>query len=121
VPACARMPEGGFYFDAIIRQEPIDEDALDPADNAEEFTPLTADDLAHVKRTAEAAVEAGLAVVFGLGDTGFGDIAFVPGLKLEHPRGIRDVEQWYMSLSLSLRPEHLYEVSSFSARRASPT
>ena len=108
VPPCGRMPEGGFYFDAIIRQEPIDEDALDPADNAEEFTLLTADDLAHVKRTAEAAADAGLAVVFGLGDTGFGDIAFVPGLKLKHPHGIRDVEQWYMSLSL--RPEHLYEV-----------
>jgi uroporphyrinogen decarboxylase-like protein len=108
VPPCARMPEGGFYFDAIIRQEPFDEDRLDPADNAEEFSLLTADDIAHVKRSAEEAAEAGLAVMFVVGDTGIGDIAFVPGLKLKHPRGIRDVEQWYMSLSL--RPEHVREI-----------
>ncbi len=108
VPPCARMPEGGFYFDAIIRQEPLDEERLDPADNAEEFTLLSAADLAHVKRGAESAAAAGRAVMFGLGDTGFGDIAFVPGLKLKHPRGIRDVQQWYMSLRL--RPEYLYEV-----------
>jgi Uroporphyrinogen decarboxylase (URO-D) len=108
VPPCARMPEGGFYFDAIIRQEPFDDESLDPADNVEEFTLLTPDDLAHIERSAKTAVEAGYAVVFGLGDTGFGDIAFVPGLKLRHPRGIRDIEQWYMSLSL--RKDYLYEV-----------
>jgi hypothetical protein len=108
VPPCARMPEGGFYFDAISRQEPFDEETLDPDDNAEEFSLLTADDIAHVKRSAAAAAEAGLAVMFVVGDTGIGDIAFVPGLKLKHPRGIRDVEQWYMSLSL--RPEHVREI-----------
>jgi uroporphyrinogen decarboxylase-like protein len=108
VPPCARMPEGGFYFDAIIRQEPFDEDDLDPADNAEEFTLLTAEDVAHVRRSAEEAAAAGLAVMFVVGDTGIGDIAFVPGLKLKHPRGIRDIEQWYMSLSL--RPEHVREI-----------
>ncbi len=108
VPPCARMPNGGFYFDAIIRQGPLDEENLDPADNTEEFTLLSADDIAHVKRWAEAAAEAGKAVMFVVGDTGFGDIAFVPGLKLKNPRGIRDVQQWYMSLSL--RPDHLYQV-----------
>jgi hypothetical protein len=108
VPPCARMPDGGFYFDAIIRQGPLDEDNLDPADNAEEFTLLSPADLAHVKSSAEAAAADGKAVMFVVGDTGFGDIAFVPGLKLKHPRGIRDVQQWYMSLSL--RPDHLAEI-----------
>ncbi|HZR92485.1 MAG TPA: uroporphyrinogen decarboxylase family protein [Gaiellaceae bacterium] len=108
VPPCARMPNGGFYFDAISRQQPLDEDALDPADNAEEFTPLTQDDLAHVQREAARLAAEGKAVMFVVGDTGFGDIAFVPGLKLKHPRGIRDVEQWYMSLTL--RPRYVYEV-----------
>ena len=32
-----RMPKGGYFFDAIIRQEPIEEDKLDPADNLEEL------------------------------------------------------------------------------------
>lgn len=39
VPPSGRMPKGGFYFDDIVRQEPIDETRLDPADNLEEFAP----------------------------------------------------------------------------------
>ena len=34
-PPSGRMPAGGFYFDTIIRQEPIDEARLDPADRAQ--------------------------------------------------------------------------------------
>ncbi|MCP4639041.1 MAG: methyltransferase, partial [bacterium] len=37
VAASGRMPKGGHFFDAIVRQEVLDEEALDPADNAEEF------------------------------------------------------------------------------------
>ncbi|MHC4371045.1 MAG: uroporphyrinogen decarboxylase family protein, partial [Planctomycetota bacterium] len=36
-PASGRMPKGGYYFDDIVRQEPIDESKLDPADNLEDF------------------------------------------------------------------------------------
>jgi hypothetical protein len=108
VPPCARMPNGGFYFDAISRQQTLDEQHLDPADNTEEFALLSDLDLAHVKREAERLSAEGKAVMFVVGDTGFGDIAFVPGLKLRHPHGIRDVEQWYMSLSL--RPDYIYQV-----------
>jgi hypothetical protein len=108
VAPCARMPKDGFYFDAISRQGPFDDESLDPADNAEEFALLSEADLAHVKREAERLSSEGKAVMFVVGDTGFGDIAFVPGLKLRHPRGIRDVQQWYMSLSL--RPHYVYEV-----------
>ncbi len=42
VPPSARMPAGGFYFDALKRQEPIDDDHLDPHDNLEEFGPSAA-------------------------------------------------------------------------------
>jgi hypothetical protein len=45
VPASAKMPKGGFYFDSIIRQEPIDEAKLKPADNLEEFGPVSDEDL----------------------------------------------------------------------------
>ena len=38
---CARMPAGGFYFDAIVRQHEIKEAELDPADNLEEFKPVS--------------------------------------------------------------------------------
>src|SRR5512142_2403355 len=35
-PASGRMPSGGWYFDAIVRQPPIDEDRLNIEDNLEE-------------------------------------------------------------------------------------
>ena len=37
----ARMPRDGYFFDNIIRQEPFDEDQLNPADNLEEFGPIS--------------------------------------------------------------------------------
>jgi uroporphyrinogen-III decarboxylase len=37
-------------------------------------------------------------VIANLGGTSFGDIARVMAPQLRHPRGIRDVSEWYMSL-----------------------
>ena len=60
-PPSARMPAGGYFFDAIIRQQPFDEDHLDPADNLEEFGPVSEEELAHLERcllyTSDAADE----------------------------------------------------------------
>jgi hypothetical protein len=96
-PPSARMPKGGFYFDSIIRQEPIDDDALDPADNLD-YGPLSEEDLAHYRREAgRLASESDRALVGGIGGTAFGDIALVPGPWVRRPRGIRDVEEWYVS------------------------
>ena len=47
-PPSGHMPKGGYFFDTIIRQEPIDEDRLDPEDNLEEFAPLSEADLAQL-------------------------------------------------------------------------
>jgi hypothetical protein len=107
-PPSARMPNGGFYFDAIIRQDAFDEDNLDVEDNLEEFVPISPAAIAHLTREVGHAAASGKAVLANLGDTGFGDIAFVPGMKLKHPRGIRDIQTWYMSLSL--RPGYVYEL-----------
>ena len=40
VPASGVMPPGGYYFDTIIRQPPLDEEKLDPQDNLQEFGPI---------------------------------------------------------------------------------
>lgn len=108
VPASARMPNGGFYFDAIIRQEPLAGKVLDPRENLEEFTLIDEAGLQHIRREAEKWAATGKAVALVIGDTGFGDIAFVPGLKLKDPRGIRDVQEWYMSLAS--RREYLHAI-----------
>ena len=96
VAPSGRMPKGGCFFDSIIRQEPIDDERLDPADNLEEFGPIGEDDVAHYRRAAEAGC-GGRGLIASLPGTALGDIALVPAPFLKHPKGIRDVTEWYVS------------------------
>jgi len=92
-----RMTVGGAFVDNIIRQPEIDDEKLDPADNLEEFAPISEEDLAHIERSVAAAAASGRGVVGSFGGTSFGDIALVPAPSLKNPKGIRDVAEWYMS------------------------
>jgi hypothetical protein len=96
-PPSGRMPVGGFYFDTIVRQPPIDEANLDPADNLEEFGPLGPDDLGYLAAQVELLRPSPRARIASVPGTGLGDIALVPAPFLKHPRGIRDIEEWYVS------------------------
>jgi len=96
-PPSGRMPKDGYFFDAIIRQQPFDEEKLDPQDNLEEFKPLDEADLANLKQAAAHAQRTGRAVMMSSVGTSLGDIAQVPGISLKYPKGIRDVAEWYMS------------------------
>ena len=100
VPPSARMPRGGYYFDALARQGPIDDDHLCVEDNLEEFRLISDPDLEYLKMESERLAASGRAVVASFGGTGFGNIANVPGMALKRPRGIRDVEEWYVSMKL---------------------
>jgi hypothetical protein len=97
VPPCARMPKASYFFDAIIRQEPIDEETLDVMDNLEEFTPVSDEDLQFWKEAYIKARASVKAVISGLGGTDFGDIDLVTGLNKKHPKGIRENAESYMS------------------------
>lgn len=108
VPPSGHMPAGGFYFDALCRQEPIDDDKLDPADNLEEFGPLGGQDIQYLALAAQRAADADKGAILSAGGCGFGDIALVPAMWLKHPRGIRDVEEWYVSTLL--RRDYVREV-----------
>ncbi|MCL5998558.1 MAG: methyltransferase [Chloroflexi bacterium] len=108
-PPSGRMPQGGFYFDTIIRQEPVDDDKLNVVDNLEEFTPISAEDLGYLGSEVERLyTETDKAILGSFGGTAFGDIAMVPAPFLKHPKGIRDVAEWYMS-TVSRR-DYVYEV-----------
>ena len=98
-PPSGRMPEDGFFFDSIIRQRHFDEDNLNPEDNLEEFTPLTAGEITEIADDVRAAHTTGRYVVAGFGGTAFGDIALVPAPFAKDPKGIRDVTEWYVSTS----------------------
>jgi hypothetical protein len=108
-PPSGRMPNGGWYFDTIIRQPPIDDDNLNVEDNLEEFGPISDEDLAYFCDEAERLYdETDKAILANFGGTAFGDIALVPTPQLKYPKGIRDVEEWYVSTVL--RRDYVYEV-----------
>lgn len=109
-PPSGKMPAKGCFFDSIVRQQPIDEDKLDPADNLEEFQPISDADLNHYAEQAKLLASSDRAVVGGIAGTAFGDIALVPAPFLKEPKGIRDIAEWYMSTAM--RPDYIHEVFS---------
>jgi len=98
MPPSAKMPIGGYYFDAIMRQLPLDDAALNVEDNLEEFGAISQCELDHLRCESKRLYEqTDKAIVLGLSGMAYGDIALVPGLALKNPKGIRDITEWYMS------------------------
>ena len=108
VSPSAKMPKSSYFFDAIIRQPEFDEDDLSPDDNLEEFTLYTDDDVEYYRKKVTEAYKSGKAVVASFGGTALGDIACVPGTFLENPKGIRDIEEWY--ISTVTRTDYLHRI-----------
>jgi hypothetical protein len=96
-PPSAMMPESGYFFDALDRQQPIDELKLKVEDNLEEFGHITELELEYWKNLTSSLEDNSKAVVASLGGTALGDIALVPAINLKNPKGIRGVEEWYIS------------------------
>ncbi|MFN8441289.1 MAG: uroporphyrinogen decarboxylase family protein [Caldilineaceae bacterium] len=112
VPPTGRMPKGGWYFDAIAHQEPIDDDDLKLEDNLEEFVPIKDEELEHFRREADRLYnETDKAILADFGGTSFGDIAMVPAAWLKHPKGIRGIEEWY--ISTVTRTDFIYEIFAY--------
>lgn len=111
VPPSARMPKDGYYFDAIIRQPPIDDKSLNVEDNLEEFSLISDEELSYIEKEADYLYKnTDYAIVANFGGTSFGDIALVPAPSLKYPKGIRDVQEWY--ISTATRRDYIYEVFS---------
>ncbi len=92
-----KMPNNGFFFDAIIRQEHFDEDELNPQDNLEEFQPISEEVLHYFAALTEKVKDSPYFLFGNFGGTALGDIALVPAPGLKDPKGIRDVTEWYVS------------------------
>lgn len=108
LPPSAHMPRASFFFDNIIRQDPIDEEHLNPADNLEEFVVVTDADLEHFRCDVAHAQTTGAAIVAAFGGMSLGDIGNVPAPALVHPKGIRGVAEWYMATIE--HPDYVHEV-----------
>jgi hypothetical protein len=103
------MPQTGYFFDAIVRQDPIDDNTLKPEDNLQEFALLSEADLEYYrakKEWLEAHKHSGC--ILTMPGVAFGDIALVPAPWLKDPRGIRDVAEWY--ISTKTRRDFVYAV-----------
>jgi len=117
VPASAKMPQDGFYFDAIIRQKPIDDAKLKPADNLKDFSLISDEDLKYYEQKAnELYKNTNLAIAAGFSGMALGDIALVPATWMKDPKGIRDIEEWY--ISTITRREYIKEVFAGQAEIA---
>lgn len=111
-PASGRMPKGGWYSDAIIRQPPLDEDSLNVKDNLEEFGPISGEELTHFERETKRLYEGtDKAILANFGGTSFGDIAMVPAIGMKHPKGIRNITEWY--ISMSVRRDYVYKIFEY--------
>ena len=96
-------------FDSIVRQPPIDEAALTVEDNLEEFGPISDEDLAYFEQEVKRFyTETDKAIYANFGGTAFGDIALVPAPWLKNPKGVRDIEEWYVSTAL--RQDFVYNL-----------
>lgn len=117
VPASGHMPAGGHFFDATIRNTPLDESKLNPADNCEEFGPISDAEVEHYRRRAdELYAKTDRALFCSFGGLAFGDIALVPATFLKRPKGIRGIEDWYMATVE--QPEYIKRVFEFQCEVA---
>lgn len=105
VSPSAKMPPDSYFFDAIVRQELIDEEKLNVQDNLEEFAVWNNQDLTYWQKAFNE-LKTDRSIVANFGGTGFGDIALVPAMNLKHPKGIRDIAEWYMSTAMRMDYVH---------------
>ena len=112
-PPSGKMPKGGYYFDTIIRQEPIDEKKLDPKEWVEQtYSLYTDEDLEYLEKTSKWYYEnTDYSLIGNFWGAGFGDIAIVMGPHILHPKGIRAPEEWYMSLVT--RKQYIKEIFQY--------
>ncbi len=115
LPPCARMPKDGNFFDAIIRQEPGAEDHLDPREfAAQQISRYTDEDLSFLQKQSEYLYRHTDRSLVGCWfQGGLGDIAWVPGMNVAHPKGIRDPQRWYELLIE--KPDYAREIFEIQA------
>lgn len=115
-PPSGHMPNGGYYFDNIIRTPEFDEDEYEVSENLEEFGPVSQEDLDWLAAQRKEKEHSTDVIMGNLGGTAFGDIALVPGPQLKAPKGIRDITEWY--ISTAIRQDVLHEIFDYQLNYA---
>jgi len=110
VPPCAKMPKGGYYFDLLVRQEPLNERKLNPEEWVKQQYSIFSDEtLRYLENKADELYKnTDLCIIGKFVDATFGDISIVPGPAIKYPKGIRDPQKWIMAHIEY--PEYLKEI-----------
>lgn len=99
---CAMMPAGGSFFDAAPREAfdfDLDEGDLTPLEDFKnDFAVMSDEEARHwEKQSIHLYQDTEYGIVGLLGGGALGDAAIIPGPAVDHPRGIRRVEDWLMA------------------------
>ncbi len=113
-----KLPSSGYFFDGLLRSEPVDEDHLTPVEDfKEQFCLMRDEDLRYIEAQAEDIYKnTQYGAIFAWGGGALGDVAFLPGTGLENPVGLRDIEEWYMFHLL--HPEYMEELFDYQVEIA---
>jgi len=93
-----KLPSSGFFFDAIERQEPYDEDNPDPKDNAADFSELSDEAVRKIAENAKAARATGRASMFAIPGASLSSPSGFYGISQKKPMGMRRLADWYMAI-----------------------
>jgi len=107
-PPSAKMPSGCYFINAIERQGKFDENDLIPQDNLEEIGLISENELDFLSIKTDKLFSKQKGIVASFGSAALGDIAFIPGMGLSQPKGIRTVEEWYMSTII--RQDYIHQI-----------
>lgn len=114
-----RLPKvGGFYFDNILRQFPVDMDHLDGRrDFAEDFKVLSEEELRYIeKQTDDLYKNTTYGIISERFIADIGDISMLPGQSVRAPQGIRDQEEWF--IAHVEHPEYIRDVMAYQTEVA---
>ena len=118
VSPSGKMVKDGYYFDAISRQKPINQNNLDPKKWVDQsFSLYTQEDMKYLEKSSAGIFsETDYSIIGNFCDGGLGDIGIIPGPNVKDPVGIRDPEEWY--ISLVTRKNYINEIFGFQTELA---
>ncbi len=112
-PPTGILPNGGYYFDNVIRKAPYDETHLDGrSDFAEQYSVYTDEDCRNFEEQSRLLYEStDFGLIGQLAGGSLGDIAHIPGPNLSNPRGIREPMEWY--IAHKTHPEYIKDIFAY--------
>jgi hypothetical protein len=116
-----KMPAGGYYFDAIVRQGEVDEKNQNGREDFKnDFAPASADVISYMKQEITNVYEnTDYGINIGNFIGGLGDVAALPGISQPVTNGIRNPEEWLVAHYTM--PEYIHDVYSYQTDSAIQT